>query len=50
MTFKPLINETAPDLEDPKSIIEACLKDINYWMNINKLKLNNGKTELLLLH
>ena len=47
MTFKPLINETAP--EDPKSIIEACLKDINYWMNINKLKLNNGKTELLLI-
>ena len=44
MTFKPLINETAP--EDPKSIIEACLKDINYWMNINKLKLNNSKTEL----
>ena len=47
MIFKPLTNETAP--EDPKSIIEACLKDINYWMNINKLKLNNGKTELLLI-
>ena len=47
MTFKPLINETAP--EDPKSIIEACLKDINYWMDINKLKLNNGKTELLVI-
>ena len=47
MTFKPLINETAP--ENPKSIIESCLKDINYWMNINKLKLNNGKTELLLI-
>ena len=41
MTFKPLINETAP--EDPKSIIEAWLKDINYWMNINKLKLNMVK-------
>ena len=26
MTFKPLTNETAP--EDPKSIIEACFKDI----------------------
>ena len=24
-------------------------KDINYWMNINKLKLNNRKTELLLI-
>ena len=44
MTFKPLISETAP--KDHKSIVEAYLKDINYWMNINKLKLN-GKTELL---
>ena len=47
MTFKQLIKETAP--EDPKSFIEACLKDINYWMDINKLKLNNGKTKLLVI-
>jgi hypothetical protein len=46
MTFKPLINETA---EDPKSAIEACARDINYWMNSNKLKLNNDKTELLVI-
>ena len=44
MTFKPLISKTAPN---PKSIVEDCLKDINYWMDINKLKLRNGKTELL---
>ena len=30
--------------------MEACLKDINSWMLSNNLKLNNGKTELLLLH
>jgi hypothetical protein len=46
MTFKPLINETA---EHPKSTIEACARDINYWMNTNKLKLNNDKTELLVI-
>ena len=30
--------------------VEACLKDINSWMLSNNLKLNNGKTELLVLH
>jgi hypothetical protein len=46
LNFKPLTNETA---EDPKSNIEACGGDINYWMNTNKLKLNNDKTELLVI-
>jgi hypothetical protein len=46
LNFKPLTNETA---EDPKSTIEACGGDINYWMNTNKLKLNNDKTELLVI-
>ena len=44
--FKPLINETAPG---PKSIIEACIRNINCWMNANKLKRNNSKTELLVI-
>jgi len=30
--------------------VEACLKDINSWMLSNNLKLNNDKTELLVLH
>ena len=30
--------------------VEACLKDINSWMLSNNLMLNNGKTELLVLH
>ena len=29
--------------------IEACLHDIATWMSLNKLKLNGGKTELLVL-
>ena len=39
ITLKPLINQATHD------DIEACFKDINYWMNINKLKFNNNKAE-----
>ncbi len=42
-TFKP-INEIATI-----SNIEACINDINNWMISNKLKLNKGKTELLVI-
>ena len=42
--FKPLIN--APG---PKSTIEACVRNINCWMNANKHKLNNSKTELFVI-
>ena len=31
------------------SCIEACISDINKWMLSNKLKLNNGKTEVLVI-
>ena len=30
--------------------VERCLADITNWMSANKLKLNTGKTELLVLH
>ncbi len=43
ITFKP-INEIATI-----SNIEACIDDINNWMISNKLKLNKGKTELLVI-
>ena len=33
-----------------KSRIEACLNDINAWMYMNQLKLNDDKTELLVLN
>ena len=31
------------------SCIEACISDINKWMLYNKLKLNNSKTEVLVI-
>ena len=37
-------------LDEVRSTIEACVSDINEWMTDNKLKLNNDKTELLILH
>ena len=37
-------------LDEVRSTIKACVSDINEWMTDNKLKLNNDKTELLILH
>ena len=31
------------------SRIQACLSDISSWMSLNKLKLNDDKTELLII-
>ena len=36
--------------EYSKSKVETCIHDINSWMTASKLKLNNDKTELLVLH
>ena len=33
-----------------KSLVEKCINDINNWMTANMLKLNNDKSELLVLH
>ena len=38
------------DLELCQARVEACVRDIDSWMLINNLKLNNDKTELLVLH
>ena len=45
LSFKPTF------AEQPGSIakIEACVSEIDSWMVCNKLKLNRGKTELLIL-
>ena len=45
LSFKPT------HAEQPGSIakIEACVSQIDSWMVCNKLKLNRGKTELLIL-
>ena len=35
------------DLSTCKSALEDCVKDIDLWMLNNKLKLNSGKTEII---
>ena len=47
MSFCPS-SSNEPDLT--RTRIEACIKDIQLWMSSNKLKLNDEKTELLVLH
>ena len=37
------------DLSTCKSAIEDCINDIDLWMLENKLKLNCGKTEIIVL-
>ena len=38
------------DLSTCTSALEDCVKDINLWMLNNKLKLNSGKTEIIVFH
>ena len=45
LSFKSTLGEQAGSI----SRIEACVSEINSWMVSNKLKLNRGKTELLVL-
>ena len=44
--FKPLINDS---LEYSKNSIQECTRDMSIWMKNNKLKLNDDKTDLLVL-
>ena len=48
MSFQP--SSYIVTLDEVRSKIEACVSDINEWMTDSKLKLNNDKTELLILH
>ena len=40
----------ANDMVACRQKVEACIRDIDRWMLCNNLKLNNDKTEFLLLH
>ena len=40
----------ADRLLDSKLRLEACINDICQWIVFNELKLNQGKTELLIIH
>lgn len=37
------------DLAQAKSSVELCVKDIDWWMTNNMLKLNQEKTELIVI-
>ena len=39
--------EVGEDMEQATLIIEQCVRDIDAWMAINKLKLNRDEAELL---
>ena len=44
--FKPLVKGS---LEYSKNLIQECTHDMSIWMKNNKLKLNDDKTDLLVL-
>ena len=38
------------DFVSARTRVEVCLRELNQWMLLNSLRLNNDKTELLVLH
>ena len=38
------------DIASAKQRVEDCVAEICHWMNINELKLNQDKTDILLIH
>ena len=49
MSFRPNFCTTT-EIESVKQRVEACVQAIHLWMSKNRLKLNNDKTELLILN
>ena len=38
------------DVVSARTRVEVCLRELNHWMPLNNLPLNNDNTELLFLH
>ena len=38
------------DVVSARTRVEVCLRELNQWMLLNNLRLNNDKTDLLVLH
>ena len=47
--YVTFVAKSVPDAELAKTKAEACVADLGRWMTKNKLKLNNDKTELLVI-
>ena len=47
MIYLSIETSSAEDLSICKSTIEDCVREIDFWMLVNKLKLNSDKTEIL---
>ena len=47
ITFKA---DDLEDLEVARGILEQCIVDVNNWMLQNSLKLNQDKSELIIMH
>ena len=47
ITFKA---DDLEDLEVARGILEQCIVDVNNWMLQNSLKLNQDKSELIVMH
>ena len=46
LSFKP-VNQTSQ--EEALHVIQNCVKDVRKWMLVNKLKINDSKTEFLII-
>ena len=46
LSFKP-VNQTSQ--EDALHVIQNCVNDVRKWMLVNKLKINDSKTEFLII-
>ena len=46
MSFKP-VNQTSQ--EEALHVIQNCVNDVRKWMLVNKLKINDSKTEFLII-
>ena len=43
-------NTKVEDIMSARTRVEVCLRELNQWMLLSNLRLNNDKTELLVLH
>lgn len=46
---KPMKVTTGTDQLEARQVVERCVMDLASWMNINKLKLNSDKTEIIII-